>query len=157
MRKNFNTTIDEETIAAIERLAVNGKSKGAVVDEAVALLVSRSKVVLPDEATVNRWFRETWSRLDEIHGMMDAVASLGAPGPEPRENLAARAAAAAKAARERADPATIPGVQRGLPPRESSAERAARERREREERARNLDKTGGNRDDIDRSDEYVSN
>ena len=66
MRKNFNTTIDEETIAAIERLAVNGKSKGAVVDEAVALMVNRSKASLPDEATVNRWFRETWSRLDEI-------------------------------------------------------------------------------------------
>lgn len=55
------------------------------------------------------------------------------------------------------DPATIPGVRQGLPPRETGSERAARERRERQERARALDKSGGDRDDIDRGDEYVSN
>jgi hypothetical protein len=58
-----------------------------------------------------------------------------------------------------ANPLTIPGVQRGVgpPKRETGAERAARERFERQERARALDKTGGDRDDVDRGDEYVSN
>lgn len=54
---------------------------------------------------------------------------------------------------------TVAGVQRGVgpPKRETGAERAARERFERQERARALDKAGGDRDDVDRGDEYVSN
>jgi hypothetical protein len=58
-------------------------------------------------------------------------------------------------AQETAGPATIPGIRKGLPPRESGAERAARERRERQDRARNLDSTDD--ESFDRSDEYVSN
>lgn len=37
-RRNFNTTVDEGTIAAIDRLAMGGKSKGQVIDEAVGAL-----------------------------------------------------------------------------------------------------------------------
>ncbi len=66
MRKNFNTTIDEQTIELIDKLAV-GRSKGAVVDEAVALLAAPSKDG-PSEAAVNRWFRETWKRLEDLPG-----------------------------------------------------------------------------------------
>lgn len=57
------------------------------------------------------------------------------------------------------DPASIPGVSVGLPPdpvRESGLERAQREKRERQERATALDSSGGDRDDIDRGDDYVS-
>ncbi len=72
MRKNFNTTIDEETIALIEKLAV-GRSKGQVVDEAVAMLAAPSRDG-PSEAVVNRWFRETWKRMEDLPAEILAAA-----------------------------------------------------------------------------------
>lgn len=77
-RKNFNTTIDEQTIALIGRLAVNGKSKGEIVDMAIALLAAPKSN--PNEE-INRWFRETWKRLDELPDVLLAAKRAGLAGP----------------------------------------------------------------------------
>jgi hypothetical protein len=143
MRKNFNTTIDEETIALIEKLAV-GRSKGQVVDEAVAALANPVDMV----KVLNGWFQETWGRFDALPEEVGEVLRVVVA-----ELKSQRAPSAAQAGNT--NPASIPGVHRGLPPRESGAERVARERRERQERARNLDSTDD--ESFDRSDEYVSN
>jgi hypothetical protein len=142
-RKNFNTTIDEATIESIERLAVNGKSKGAVVDEAIAALANPVDLV----EVVGGWFQETWGRFDslpeevgEVLRMVVAeLKSQRTQQPAPNGGFS---------------PTSVPGVHRGLPPRESSADRAMRERRERQDRAAGLDSI----DDpsIDRSDDFVS-
>lgn len=58
------------------------------------------------------------------------------------------------------DPRTVPGVQVGAqntqPRRESGSERVERERRERQNRTAALDPSSAGREDIDRSDEFVS-
>ena len=120
MRRNFNTTIDEGTIALIEKLAVGGKSKGAVVDEAVAMLATPKSDGF--QVDVNRWFRETWARLDEI---LETVQSVGPASSQVPSTLATTAndgypvvVSAGRAVLNASggfDPTEIPGVSVGAP------------------------------------------
>lgn len=77
-RKNFNTTIDEGTIEKIERLAVNGRSKGEVIDIAVGMLDAPK---VDPSIQVHHWFRETWERLDEIAERLEEGGALRTEAP----------------------------------------------------------------------------
>lgn len=114
---------------------------GKTDDALRAILVTGAVPKVDSHAEVGRWFRETWAQLDEILETVQSESFIPTVG-------------AAYVMPSPVDPATIPGVHKGLPPRESGAERAARERRERQERARNSDSTDD--ESFDRSDEYVS-
>lgn len=142
VRKTINTTVDEETIAAIERLSREGRfaSKGQVIDAGVAALVDIEKAELPQKA---------YERAGRIEIMVEEILDLVRSVPEPVVPLS-----------EPSNPIAISGVGRGVqnlpgqPVRETSSQRAERERRERQQRARSLDSV----DDfsIDRGDDYVS-
>lgn len=99
-RKNFNTTIDEGTIEKITALAVNGKSKGEIVDMAIALLAAPK--VNPNEE-ISRWFRETWTRLDELLELAQNAEPLPVYSGPDIDHRSVRGP-------ERFDPAQIPGV-----------------------------------------------
>lgn len=65
----LNTMVAAETMEAIRSLAT-GKSQGQVVDEAIAAIQGGDQ-----HSEVNRWFRETWTRLDEILETVQTVPS----------------------------------------------------------------------------------
>lgn len=100
-RKNFNTTIDEATIETIERLAVGGKSKGDVIDAAVALLACPPVDL---EGIMRQLARETWARLDEVLETVQTVQ----PEPDYQGQALPRPPGYT-------DPASVPGVTVGPP------------------------------------------
>lgn len=67
----LNTMVAAETLEAIRGMAT-GKSQGQVIDEAIAALRGGDK-----HGEVNRWFRETWTRLDEILETVQSEPSNG--------------------------------------------------------------------------------
>lgn len=93
----LNTMVAPETLEVIRGMAT-GKSQGQVVDEAIAALQGGDK-----HGEVNRWFRETWARLEDI---LEALQSA--------DSFAPALGAVYVAPHGRPDPATIPGVSRGL-------------------------------------------
>lgn len=134
----LNTMVAAETLEAIRGLAT-GKSQGQVVDEAIAAWQGGDR-----HGEVGRWFRETWTRLDEILETVQSVPFEDVSGVVESHRVV--------------NPTTIPGVSVGMPAvrpvRESGCERAARERRERQERARGLDSVDD--ESIIRDDDFVS-
>lgn len=95
----LNTMVAPETLEAIRALAT-GKSQGQVIDELIAGLQGGDK-----HGEINRWFRETWERLDEV---LETVQSVPFE-PEIRGNDGGNVGAPRVF-----DPVSIPGVQRGV-------------------------------------------
>ena len=108
-RKNFNTTIDEGTLETITRLAVNGRSKGEVIDLSVAMFdEDRPKYDMGDVVTrldglrdalyvVSDMATETVEAVREKRRIPTVHGTLPAMPPVP----------------EGFDPASIPGVSQG--------------------------------------------
>lgn len=96
----LNTMVAPETLEAIRGMAT-GRSQGQVVDEAIAAIQGGDK-----HGEVNRWFRETWTRLDEIFEMLQSG--------EPEDWAQGRnTIERARLLIAQSDPAAIPGVSRG--------------------------------------------
>ena len=109
----LNTMVAPETLEAIRGMAT-GKSQGQVVDEAIAALQGGDR-----HGEVNRWFRETWTRLEglpDADAIADVVRSVIAefkaqkamPSQIPSASMPANNSISF-------DPASIPGVSVGVP------------------------------------------
>ncbi len=100
----LNTMVAPGTLEAIRGMAI-GKSQGQVVDEAINALQGGDK-----HGEVNRWFRETWGRLDEVLKILQST-------PTENSYFDLYSAAIIKQRQETPiEPSQISGVQRGSPP-----------------------------------------